>query len=79
MAEKDASEYTLIGVQKGGTLQKAEKLDMQATHSGHLTMEEILSYEESSSKTAMITAFVIAALLLAGGIFLIAAGKKSRR
>jgi len=79
MAEKDASEYTLIGVQKGGTLQKAEKLDMLATHSGHLTMEEILSYEESSSKTAMITSFVIAALLLAGGIFLIAAGKKSRR
>lgn len=87
--EDDASlDYTIIGLQKNGKLEKVEELDLIATVSGHLTVEELLEYADSSASTAKTTAFIIAAVLAGVGVLLIvragktaesAAQKKSKK
>ena len=75
--EEDASlDYTIIGLQKNGKLEKVEELDIIAAMEGHLTPEEILAQSESSSKGATVFYFVIAAVLVGLGIWkFIKAGK----
>ena len=71
-------DYTIIGLQKNGKLEKVEELDLIATVSGHLTPEEMLEYAESSNTTALITAVVIAlAFAVSGVIVLVKAFKGS--
>ena len=70
-------DYTIIGLQKNGKLEKVEELDLIAAVSGHLTPEEMLGYAESSNTTALITAAAIAlAFAIPGVIMLVKAGKK---
>ena len=75
--EEDASlDYTIIGLQKNGKLEKVEELDIIAAMEGHLTPEEILAQSESSSKGATVFYFAIAAVLVGLGIWkFIKAGK----
>jgi len=71
-------DYTIIGLQKNGKLEKVEELDLIATVSGHLTPEEMLEYAESSNTTVLITAVVIAlAFAVPGVIVLVKAFKGS--
>lgn len=75
--EDDASlEYTIIGLQENGKLEKIPELDLIATVSGHLTVDELLEYADSSAATAKITAFIIAAVLACIGALLIIRGGK---
>lgn len=75
--EDDASlDYTVIGLQKNGKLEKVEELDLIATVSGHLTVEELLEYADSSASTAKTAAFIIAAVLAGiGALLIIKSGK----
>lgn len=87
--EDDASlDYTMIGLQKNGKLEKVEELDLIATVFGHLTVEELLEYADSSASTAKTTALIIAAVLAGLGVLIIvrstkldapAAKKKSKK
>lgn len=87
--EDDASlDYTMIGLQKNGKLEKVEELDLIATVSGHLTVEELLEYADSSASTAKTTTLIIAAVLAGLGVLIIvrstkpdapAAKKKSKK
>lgn len=64
-------EYTIIGVQMNGLLLEVEKLDMNSVHAGYLTVEELLSYADSSAASAKKTSMIIAAVLAGIGILLI--------
>ena len=77
--EEDASlDYTIIGLQKNGKLEKVEELDIIAAMEGHLTPEEILAQSESISKGATVFYFAIAAVLVGLGIWkFIKAGKSA--
>jgi hypothetical protein len=69
-------EYTIIGLQQDGKLEKVPGLDLISTVSGHLTPEEMLGYAESSNTTALITATVITlAFAIPGVIMLVKAFK----
>ena len=72
MEDNASLDYTIIGLQKNGKLEKVEELDLIATVSGHMTKDEMLEYAESSNTTAVITATVIAlAFGVAGVVMLI--------
>lgn len=74
--------YTIIGLQQDGKLVKVTELDMLAIHEGTVTVDDLLTYNESSTKTAMITAIAIAVVLTGVGILLIVKGdtkKKSKK
>ena len=59
-------DYTIIGLQTNGKLEKVPGMDLIPTVSGHLTKESMLAYAESSSNTSVVTSAVIAAVF---GIF----------
>jgi multisubunit Na+/H+ antiporter MnhC subunit len=70
-------EYTIIGQQKDGKLEKVENLDMTPALSGHLTVEQLHEKAAADTKTAVITAIMIAVALAGIGVFLILrSGKK---
>lgn len=70
-------EYTMIGRQKNGKLEKAADLDMTPVLSGHLTVEQMLEKSASDTKAAVITAAVIAIVLAGIGVLMIVrSGKK---
>ena len=75
--EEDASlDYTIIGLQKNGKLEEVEELDLTATVSGYLTVEELLEHADSSASTAKTTAFIIAAVLAGLGVLMIVRSTK---
>lgn len=69
--------YTIIGMQKNGTLEDVEALKMTDVISGHLTVNELLEYADSSASTSKTTAFIIAAVLAGIGALLIIKGGKA--
>lgn len=69
--------YTIIGMQKNGTLEDVEALKMTDVISGHLTANELLEYADSSASSAKTAAFVIAAILAGIGALLIIKGGKT--
>ncbi len=80
--------YTMIALQKNGILEDYEDLKMTDVIAGHLTVEELLEYADSSASTAKTTAFIIAAVLAGLGVLMIvrstrpaapAAKKKSKK
>ena len=88
MEDGASLDYTIIGLQKNGKLEKLGELTMIPTISGHLTVEELLEYADSSASTAKTTAFIIAAVLAGFGMLMIvkpakaaapAAKKKSKK
>lgn len=88
MEDGASLDYTIIGLQKNGKLKKLPELDLIATVSGHLTVEELLEYADSSASTAKTTAFIIAAVFAGLGVLIIvrstkpaapAAKKKSKK
>lgn len=80
MEDNASLDYTIIGLQKNGKLEEVAELDLTATISGHLTVEELLAYADSSAATAKTTSFIIAAVLAGLGVLQIVlpnkAGKK---
>ena len=74
--EDNTLEYTIIGLQKNGKLEKVEELDLLSIHSRNLTADDLLAYAKSSGTTATIAASCIAVLLLGVGIFLILKSRK---
>lgn len=72
-------DYTIIGLQQGGQLIKAPELDMLSVHAGNLTTADLLAYNESNTKTAVITAIAIAVVLAGVGILLIAKADKKKK
>lgn len=89
MMEDDADlEYTVIGLQQDGKLEKIPELDMVPTVAGKLTAAEMLEKAESGSKGATVFYFAAAAVLMGFGIWKIvkagepvksATQKKSRK
>ena len=80
--------YTMIALQKNGMLEDYEDLKMTDVIAGHLTVEELLEYADSSASTGKTTAFIIAAVLAGLGVLIIvrstkpaapAAKKKSKK
>ena len=76
--EGASPEYTIIGVQKEGALLEVEAMDMVAAHPGHLTVEELLAYADTSAASAKKTALIIAAVLAVIGILMITAKEEKR-
>lgn len=76
MEDDTSLDYTIIGLQKNGKLEKVEELDLIATVSGHLTVEELLEHADSSASTAKTTAFIIAAVLAGLGVLMIVRSTK---
>ena len=77
ISSESALEYTMIGRQKNGKLEKAADLDMTPVLSGHLTVEQMLEKSASDTKAAVITAAVIAIVLAGIGVLMIVrSGKK---
>lgn len=74
----ETPEYTIIGAQMNGALLEVEKLDMDSAHAGHLTVEELLSYADSSAASAKKTSMMIAAVLAGIGILLIVTKEEKR-
>lgn len=70
-------DYTIIGLQQNGRLVKAPELDMLSVHEGVMMVDDLLAYNESSTKTAVITAIAIAVVLAGVGILLIAKSTKA--
>ena len=70
-------DYTIIGLQRNGTLEDVEALKMTDVISGHLTANELLEYADSSASTSKTTAFIIAAVLAGIGALLIIKGGKT--
>ena len=64
----DELDYTIIGLQQNGQLVEAPELGVQFVCAGHLTVEELLEYADSSAKSSSITAYAIAVALLAAGV-----------
>lgn len=77
MEDGASLDYTIIGLQKNGKLVEVEELDLIATVSGHLTVEELLAYADSSASTAKTTAFIIAAVLAGLGVLIIVRSGKA--
>lgn len=71
MEDGASLDYTIIGLQKNGKLEKLGELTMIPTISGHLTVEELLEYADSSASSAKTTAFIIAAVLAGFGMLMI--------
>ena len=68
--------YTVIALQENGTLEDYEDLKMTDVIAGHLTVEELLAYADSSASSAKTAAFIFAAVLAGIGVLLIVrAGK----
>lgn len=68
--------YTMIALQKNGILEDYEDLKMTDVIAGHLTVEELLEYADSSASTAKTAAFIFAAVLAGIGVLMIVrAGK----
>ena len=68
--------YTVIALQKNGTLEDYEDLKMTDVIAGHLTVEELLAYADSSASSAKTAAFIFAAVLAGIGVLMIVrAGK----
>ena len=73
---EDSLSYTIIGLQKNGVLEDMEALKMTDVFSGHLTVEELLEYADSSASSAKVAAFIIAAVLAGiGGLMIVRSGK----
>ena len=70
--------YTAIGLQKNGVLEEVKELDLTSMVSGHLNVDEMLEYADTSAATARITAFVIAAVLAALSILVFIRSSKKR-
>jgi hypothetical protein len=75
----DSLDYTIIGLQKDGMLEDMEALKMTDVFSGHLTMEELLEYADSSAASAKVAAFIIAAVLAGIGGIMIVKNSKSKK
>lgn len=76
-SSENTLEYTIIGQQKDGKLEKTEGLDMTPALSGHLTVEQMLEKSSSDTKSAVIAASVITVVLAGVGVLLIVcSGKK---
>ena len=80
--------YTMIALQKNGILEDYEDLKMTDVIAGHLTVEELLEYADSSASSAKTAAFIFAAVLAGIGVLMIvragkaaepAAQKKSKK
>lgn len=68
--------YTIIALQKNGILEDYEDLKMTNVIAGHLTVDELLEYADSSASTAKTTAFIIAAVLAGLGVLMIVRSTK---
>ena len=69
-------EYTFVGVQKNGAIERDDSLGMIASTEGILSFEEVIAQYESNNKAGNIFAFVAAALFICGGIVCIVVKKK---
>lgn len=68
--------YTVIALQENGVLEDYEDLKMTDVIAGHLTVEELLAYADSSASSAKTAAFIFAAVLAGIGVLMIVrAGK----
>ena len=68
--------YTMIALQKNGMLEDYEDLKMTDVIVGHLTVEELLEYADSSASTSKTTAFIMAAVLAGLGVLMIVRSTK---
>ena len=68
--------YTMIALQKNGMLEDYEDLKMTDVIAGHLTVDELLEYADSSASTSKATAFIIAAVLAGLGVLMIVRSTK---
>lgn len=60
--------YTLIGIQKGNTLVKADNLDVPSVYKGELTPEDIADKETGNPKSLMIFGIIVGGVLIFFGI-----------
>ena len=70
-------DYTIIGLQQNGQLVKAPELDMLSVHKGTMTANDLLAYNESTTKTTVIGTVSIAVVLAGVGILLIVLPSKA--
>ena len=71
--------YTVIALQKNGTLEDYEELKMTDVIAGHMTVDELLVYADSSASSSKTAAFIIAAVLAGIGVLMIVrAGKTAK-
>ena len=63
--------YTVIALQENGVLEDYEDLKMTDVIAGHLTVEELLAYADSSASSAKTAAFIFAAVLAGIGVLMI--------
>ena len=66
----------MIALQKNGILEDYEDLKMTDVIPGHVTVEELLEYADSSASTGKNTAFIIAAVLAGLGVLIIVRSTK---
>lgn len=65
-----ATDVTVIGVQKNGTIQKSAELDAIPTHNGILTKAQMADAIEDSNNSGAFAAWVLGAIALAIAAFL---------
>lgn len=75
----ESMEYTVIGLQKNGTLEDVEQLKMTDMIHGNLTVDELLAYADTSASSAKTTAFIIAAILAVAGVLVILRDTKAAK
>ena len=69
--------YTVIALQENGVLENYDDLKMTDVIAGHLTVEELLAYADSSASSAKTAAFIFAAVLAGIGVLMIVRASKT--